>query len=77
MAQKKQLTNDKMIMNLVKELSTTAIGNALLRERLMDMVDRTRLSLKTQPNAWKNGIISPALYEDLCDRIEKHLGYND
>jgi hypothetical protein len=74
---KKPLTNDQMIKNLVKELSTTAMGNALLRERLMAICDLTRESLKSQPTAWANGIIAPSIYEDLCDRIEKHCGFND
>ena len=77
MAQKKRITNDTRLRNLVKELSNTPFGNALLRERIMEICDRTRLSLKEEPEAWNNGIISPLLYQDLCDRIEKHLGFND
>ena len=74
---KKPLTNDKMIMNLVKELQSTTLGNALLRERLMAICDMTRQSIEENPTAWSNGIFHVGLYEDLCNRIEKHCGFND
>ena len=74
---KKSLTNDKMIMNLVKELQSTTLGNALLRERLMAICDMTRESIEENPTFWNNGIFHVGLYEDLCNRIEKHCGFND
>jgi hypothetical protein len=76
---KKALTNDKMVKNLVKELAETphSIGLALLRERLMMMVDMTRESIEQNPTAWANGIFHVGMYEDLCNRIEKHCGFND
>jgi len=76
---KKALTNDKMVKNLVKELAETphSIGLALLRERLMMMVDMTRQSIKENPSAWDNGFIHVGLYEDLCNRIEKHCGFDN
>jgi hypothetical protein len=50
---------------------------AILRERLLTMGDLTRQSLKEEPNAWDKGFIAPSYYQSVCDKIDKHLGFND
>lgn len=64
-----------MLKALLKDLSLMEI--AILRERIMCINDLTRKSLKNEPEKWSNGIVSPHLYEALCDKVEKHIGFND
>ena len=43
----------------------------------MMMVDMTRESMQENPKAWGNGIVSPRMYEEMCDIIEKHCGFGE
>jgi uncharacterized membrane protein len=72
---KKPLNNEQMLKALLKDLSPMEI--AILRERIVCITDITRNSLLTQPKKWENGIVSPRLYEVLCDKVEKHIGFNN
>ncbi len=64
-----------MLKALLKDLSPMEI--AILRERIMCINDLTRKSIKNEPEKWQNGIVSPFLYEALCDKVEKHIGFNN
>mgnify|MGYP007090444922 CR=1 FL=1 len=71
----KQKTNETQIKTLIKNLNLMEL--AILRERLLTMGDLTRQSLKEEPNAWDKGFIAPSYYQSVCDKIDKHLGFND
>jgi hypothetical protein len=71
----KNVTNDKAIKNLMKDLHMLEVG--LLRERLLKMSELTRNSINNDPEAWVNPIFHPQLFIDLCDKIDKHLSFND
>ena len=71
----KQKTNETQLKALIKDLSL--MDMVVLRERLLAISGMTQKSLKEQPDAWANGFIAPSVYQGLCDKIEKHLGFND
>ena len=72
---KKPLNNEQMLKALLKDLSPMEI--AILRERIVCITDITRRSMEENAKAWQNGIVSPYLYEALCDKVEKHIGFNN
>lgn len=71
----KQKTNDQAIKSLLKDLDLMEL--AILRERLLTISDMTRQSIKQDSDAWANGFVAPSIYEGLCDKVYKHLGFNN
>jgi hypothetical protein len=71
----KQRTNETQIKALIKDLDLMEL--AILRERLLTIGDMTQQSIKEEPNAWEKGFIAPRFYQSVCDKINKHLGFND
>lgn len=69
----KRQTNDKAIKSLLKNLDLMEL--AILRERLLTISDLTQQSLTEEPSAWDKGLIAPSIYQGLCDKINKHLGF--
>jgi hypothetical protein len=72
---KKSLNNEQMLKALIKDLDLMEL--AILRERLLTIGDMTQQSIKEEPNAWEKGFIAPRIYQGVCDKINKHLGFND
>ena len=71
----KRKTNETQIKALIKDLDLMEL--AILRERLLTIGDMTQQSIKEEPNAWEKGFIAPRIYQGVCDKINKHLGFND
>jgi hypothetical protein len=71
----KQKTNETQIKALLKDLDLFEL--AILRERLLTIGEMTQQSLKEEPNAWEKGFLAPSYYQNVCDKIDKHLGFND
>lgn len=75
---KKEITNDKAIKNLIKELDfCNPMGFALLRERLVKIADITEKDIENNPKAWENGFVHHSIYLDLCAKIKKHLAFEE
>jgi hypothetical protein len=72
---KKIATNETMIKDLFKDLN--GIELALLRERIVMVMDVTKQSIENDPTQWEKSIIHPSLYMGLYDKVQKHIGFND
>lgn len=72
------MTNDKAIKNLVKALDKeNPMGFALLRERILHIMDMTMESIENEPEKWANPFIHPSVYKSLNEIVQKHLSFND
>lgn len=69
------MTNDKAFKNLLKEISP--IHLAMLRERLVLIMEMTRNGIEDNPSDWDNGLIHPNEYVNLASLVDKHLGFNN
>lgn len=69
------MTNDKAFKNLLKNASPIQL--AILRERVLKVMDITNQSIKDNPDAWNNGFIDVSIYTSLSELVNKHLGFND
>ena len=76
---KKRKTNKQVITALINDLDKTSygVGTALLRERLLKIAEITLNDIKNNSEAWDNGFVNSNLYTDLCERINKHCGFEE
>jgi hypothetical protein len=72
----KKKTNDQMFKSLFKELEGS-IYSALLRERIVVIMDMTMNDIKDHPEAWDKAFIHSSMYEQLNDVVQKHLGFKN
>ena len=70
---RKSKTNDQMLIELIK--SNTPMQNALLRERIVTIMNATVDSITNNPESWSNGIIHPGLYLELNDNVNEKIGF--
>jgi hypothetical protein len=75
----KTKTNKQRLKALFKELENTPyeIGLVILRERLLHITELSKQSIQSEPDAWNNAFISSNMYLDFCNRVDKHLDFND
>ena len=72
------MTNDKAIKALVKALDKqNQLGFALLRERILKIMEITMHSIETEPESWKNPFIHPDMYRSLNEIVQEHLAFKD
>lgn len=71
----KLATNETMIKDLIKDLN--GIELAILRERIVMIMDITKQSIENEPLQWQNSILHPSLYIDLHSKVNEHIGFND
>lgn len=71
----KLATNETMIKDLLKELSGFEL--ALLRERIVAIMDNTIESIENHPTQWEKSIVHPSLYLELHKKVNKHIGFNN
>ncbi len=69
------MTNEKAFSKLLKEASPIQL--AILRERVLKVMDITNQSIKDNPDAWNNGFIDVNVYKSVSQLVEKHLGFNN
>ena len=70
---KKPKTNDQMLIELIK--SNNPLQNAMLRERIVAIMDLTVGSIKDEPEKWENGFIQPDLYLELGRNVQNIIGF--
>jgi hypothetical protein len=68
-------TNETMVKELLKELSGFEL--ALLRERIVKIMDTTIESIENNPTQWENCIVHPSMYLELHKKVNKHIGFNN
>lgn len=66
-----QKTNEQLFKALFKDLDS--IEFALLRERILCIMDLTIKDIQSNPDHWDRFIVDPRLYENLANKINKHL----
>ncbi len=72
------MTNDKAIKALVKALDKqNQLGFALLRERILKIMEITMESIDENPEAWQNPFIHPNVYKSLNEIVQEHLAFKD
>jgi len=49
--------------------------NALLRERIIAIMDITVNSINNEPDKWVNMMIHPSLYLELNDNVNDKIGF--
>jgi len=74
MANKKQTTNEQAFKNLIKALHPFEL--ALLRERVLKIMEMTEQDIKDNPEKWRDGMISPNLYTGIAEQVKQHLGFD-
>ena len=72
---KKLATNETMVKDLLKELSGFEL--ALLRERIVKIMDTTIESIENNPTQWEKSIVHPSMYQELHKKVTKHIGFNN
>lgn len=68
-------TNDDMLIELIK--SNSPMENALLRERIVKIMEITIDDIETNPDKWNKGFIAPSLYVTLNNNVVKTIGFNN
>ena len=74
MAKQKIKTNEQAFKELFKNLSS--VDTALLRERVLWVMETTVNSIEENPDAWKNGFVHPNAYIRLNKVVQEHLGFD-
>jgi hypothetical protein len=74
MAKPKQLTNEQAFRKLFKELNPIQV--ALLRERVVHIMEITVKNIAEEPAKWENNIIAPREYNRLNDIVKECIGFD-
>ena len=72
----KTKTNDQRFKELFKVVNGS-IYSALLRERIVKVMDMTIKDIKENPEEWENAFVHPSMYEELNEIVQKYIGFND
>ena len=72
---KKNLTNDQKLIKLIK--TNSPMENALLRERIVKIMEITIEDIRENPDTWRRGFIAESLIVDLSNNVNKIIGFNN
>lgn len=67
-------TNEQMLRALLKDLD--GIEAAILRERIVVIMEQSKKSIEANPEKWNNPIIHPNEYLKLEKKVQLHLGFS-
>lgn len=68
-------TNEQALRSLIKRLDKeNSIYSAMLRERILHIMDLTKKSINENPQEWRNGLIGINFYNDLIRIVYEELG---
>lgn len=71
------MTNDKALRKLIKEVNAShPLLSAVLRERILHIMDLTMQSIKQEPSKWENPLIHPNVYKILNDVVQETIGFD-
>lgn len=68
-------TNEEKFKDLIEDLSSIEL--ALLRERIVSIMELTIQDIDNNPAKWQNGFVAPSLYFKLNEKVQKHIGFTD
>lgn len=72
---KKNQTNEQLLRKLIS--TNSPMENALLRERIIKVMEMTIEDMKENPDTWRKGFIAESLIVDLSNNVNKIIGFND
>ena len=67
--------NEIALTKFIKSLNP--IEEALIRERLLHIMELTINDIANHPKTWKNGFVNPQLYIDLNSKVKEHLDFEN
>lgn len=65
-------TNEQSFKSLLKDLHQVEL--AILRERILKIMELTLQDIEINPKDWETQIIHPNVFFNLNNKIQKHLG---
>lgn len=65
-------TNEQSFKSLIKDLHQVEL--AILRERILKIMELTIEDIQRNPNDWEKQIVQPNVMINLNEKIQKHLG---
>jgi hypothetical protein len=72
---KKNQTNEQLLRKLIS--ANSPMENALLRERIIKVMELTIEDMGKNPNEWRKGFIAESLIVDLSNNVNKIIGFNN
>jgi hypothetical protein len=72
---KKIKNNEEMLKDLIK--TNSPLLNAILRERIVMIMQITKNAIEENPEKWSNGFIDSSFYLDLCKNVDNTIGFNN
>jgi hypothetical protein len=66
--------NEIAFMNLLNSLDVFEL--ALLRERILKIIEITEEDMKQNPQVWENSFISKHIINSLIEKTNTHLGFD-
>ena len=75
---KKSLTNEQRLSRLLKSLKQShPLYSALLRERVVHIMDLTLQSIEQEPDKWNNAFVHPNVYRELANIVREEIGFDE
>lgn len=72
---KKNQTNEQLLRKLIS--TNSPMENALLRERIIKVMELTIEDMEKNPDGWRKGFIAESLIVDLSNNVNKIIGFNN
>lgn len=75
---KKNKTNTQSLKALIaSNEKLNPVLNALLRERIIKIMEMTMEDIQDNPTKWNDSFISPLLIKSLSEQVEITIGYDN
>ena len=72
---KKNPTNEQLLRKLIA--TNSPMENALLRERIIKVMEMTIEDMKENPDTWRKGFIAESLIVNLSNNVKKIIDFNN
>ena len=72
---KKNQTNEQLLRKLIS--SNSPMENALLRERIIKVMEITIEDMEKNPDTWRKGFIAESLIVSLSNNVKKIIDFNN
>ena len=72
---KKNKTNEQLLRKLIS--TNSPMENAILRERIIKVMEMTIEDMKENPDIWRKGFIAESLIVDLSNNVNKIIGFDN
>jgi hypothetical protein len=72
---KKNQTNEQLLRKLIS--TNSPMQNALLRERIIKVMEITIEDMEKNPHTWRKGFIAESLIVELSNNVKKIIDFNN